>query len=182
MRHHRSRTFMIFTALALLIGLVVPRAAWADTSCGPSGCGVYHLYYDYAGGGSGSISYVSQYEWLVGMSHIDERAYLQESGVVKLTLLDGQAGGEITATFCPPGQPRCIGTYGYGVGGGGGWTEYRFSGPYCQMVTDPDTESAVLAQYLTDVAYTVANYETGARILAAPTGNEYGVGSCGVVT
>ncbi len=170
-RSATRRAIAILVAfLTLGLGFVIPSVAQAATG--------YRLNWTYGGGGTGSLTYSSQYQWLVNATHADQRAYEGLSGVVKLTMTDLNNGAAVTATFDAKG----IHTYSNGNYGQNDWTELNYYPDCTPDLVYPGHETPALAYYLTDVAWDLDGRTGGARIYAAPTGsgNTFGV-NCGVV-
>ena len=167
---NRSATRRIIAAIVALValglGLLAPAAAQAATG--------YRLDWVYGGGGTGSLTYSSQYQWLVDATHADQRAYSGASGVVKLTMTDLNNGAAVTATYDSAG----IHTYSNGIYGQYDWDEYGWNAD-CTGTEHYGYETFALAWYLTDVVRAAG----GATIFAAPSasGNAFGVGTCGTV-
>lgn len=162
----RSLLAIVVTLLMLGLGFVAPSVAQAATG--------YRLNWTYGGGGTGSLTYSSQYQWLVDATHDDQRAYLGASGVVKLTMTDLNNGAAVTTTYDSAG----IHTYSNGVSGQYDWADLGWDAN-CVATEHYGYETYALAWYLTDVVRAAG----GATIFAAPTssGNAYGVGPCGTV-
>jgi hypothetical protein len=173
-QHERSATrriiAIVVALLTLGLGFVTPSVAQAATG--------YRLNWTYAGGGTGSQTYSSQYQWLVDATHIDERAYVWSSGVVKLTNTDLNNNAAVTATFDAVGTG--IHTYSNGNDGQYDWLELGYYYD-CSNFPYYGYETQALAYYLTNAAYYAGGHNGGARIYAAPSasGNVFGVG-CGV--
>jgi len=170
--HRRTRRIIASVVAVLTLGLafVTPSTAQAATG--------YRLNWTYGGGGTGSLTYSSQYQWLVDATHIDERAYDGSSGVVKLTMTDLTNNVAVTATFDDVGLG--IHTYSNGNSGQNDWggIDYFYD---CYRNWRFDYETPILAWYLTNVARYAGALNGGARIYASPAGagNIFGVG-CGV--
>jgi hypothetical protein len=166
-RSATRRIIALIVALAtVILGFLTPSAAQALTG--------YRLNWTYGGGGTGSLTYSSQYQWLVDATHIDQRAYSGASGVVKLTMTDLNNGAAVTATYDSAG----IHTYSNGNYGQYDWTEFGWNAD-CSGTERYGYETPTLAWYLTDVVRAAG----GATIFAAPSdsGNAFGVGPCGTV-
>jgi hypothetical protein len=174
----RKRRVLGATLGAVLPMLFLTPTAANATTCGAGGCGPYRLDVVYAGGGTASVSYTSQYQWIVDATHAAQRGYRQTSGYTKMTVTDGNYGSAVTATFCASGSP-CIGTYSNGVYGQADWQENNYNTDCYPLGSFPGYETPVWAYYLTYVAYDAGGIGGGATIFAAG-GNAFGV-DCGVV-
>jgi hypothetical protein len=168
---NRSATHRILaTVVAVLtlgLGFLTPSAAQAATG--------YRLNWVYGGGGTGSLTYSSQHQWLADATRSDERAYSGASGVVKLTMTDLNNGAAVTALYDSAG----IHTYSNGNDGQSDWEEWSWNAD-CTVATNYyGYETFALASYLTDLVRAAG----GATIFAAPStsGNVVGGGSCGTV-
>lgn len=175
---HRKRGILGGTLVAVLALLFLTPTAANATTCGAGGCGPYRLDFVYAGGGTASVSYSSQYQWIVDATHGAQRGYLQQSGYTKMTVTDGNYGSAVTATFCASGS-RCVGTYSNGVYGQANWAENDYNAGCGTETLRAGSETPMWAYYLTGVAYTTVGSRGGATIFAA-AGNVFGVG-CGAV-
>lgn len=174
----RKRGVLGSVLAAALTMLFLNPATASATTCGAGGCGPYRLDFVYAGGGTASVSYTSQYQWIVDATHAAQRGYLQTSGYTKMTVTDGNYGSAVTATFCASGS-RCVGTYSNGVSGQANWQENDYNSDCSLHALTSGPETPVWAYYLTYVAYDAGGIGGGATIFAAG-GNAFGV-DCGVV-
>jgi hypothetical protein len=174
----RKRGVLSGTLVAVLAMLFLTPATANATTCGAGGCGPYSITYVYAGGGTASVSYASEYQWMVDATHGAQRGYLQQSGYTKMTVTDGNYGSAVTATFCASGS-RCVGTYSNGKNGQANWEERDFYSNCSFRHSWVGYETPAWAYYLTAAAL-YAGGINGGGTLYAHGGNQFGVG-CGVV-